>query len=199
MKTFMLRGNEKESYADAEYCAPSLRYNEWYELVTPFEGFVVRLKKGGRFVALRESHNPTVVVRVITKRRFCEQFVQMVKSPISRLTDSEVYDHGLDGCDLAVVLFEKGDALQQLLTFLKKKHGENQNLAERFGNCLAAHDHFDFKKGHGVEKEVLQEMVRELHSIRWELRILHKDEKNAQTVFEEQTDRLMDFYHKYAG
>lgn len=199
MKTFMLRGNEKESYADAEYCEPSLRYNEWYELVTPFEGFVVNLKKGGRFVAIRESYNPTVVVRVITKRRFREQFVRFVKSPISRLTDSEVYDHGLRGFDLGVVLFEKGDALQQMLTFLKGKHGKNQHLTERFGNCLSAHARFDFKKGRHIEKETLQGMVRELDSIRWELRIVHKDEKKTQTVIEEQTDRLMDFYQKYAG
>lgn len=140
----MLRGYEKMSYADAEYCDHSLKYNVWYEMVTPFEGFYFRLKKGSNKVVIYRMYPWGKVIKVCTKKQFRERWSTIVKSPIKPLKDHELHKWGLKGYGYQPknVLFFKLERAHGAIMRHKKRFTKTNSIKNCYEHYIGWYDAF---------------------------------------------------------
>lgn len=95
MKTFMLRGREKESWADPDDCSSSLKYGVWYNMVTPFGWYYFKLKKGSKYVEVYDYPKDKKPLARVSRKRFLNRFVTVVKAPIEPVEELRLKKYGI--------------------------------------------------------------------------------------------------------
>lgn len=90
MKKFMLRGYQNKAIAN--YMPKSLKYNTWYDFVTPFDWQFFKIKKGSRFVSVYDDIDDLKPKYTFSRKRFLEKILMVCKSRPTEVLD-ENYPH----------------------------------------------------------------------------------------------------------
>lgn len=143
MKSFMLRGYEKLSYADAEYCDHSLKYNVWYQLVTPFDWLYFKVKKGSKYIAIYDMLGQKKPVAIVTKRTFIERWVTIVKSPISVVEDHRLYENKIKGYAPKKVLLHSLKQVHSAIMYHKDRFAENEHIEDAYEHYIGFYNAFN--------------------------------------------------------
>lgn len=92
MKKCMLRGYEKHAHSD--YLPTSIKYNTWYDFVTPFDWQYVKVPKNSRYVLIYDSPFDVKPEYIMRKKTFLTKFLRHTKGNLDEVDLDDFDEQG---------------------------------------------------------------------------------------------------------